>query len=251
MIARRERDNAPAKKHVSRKQSRAMVLGLVQSMIRLVKKLNISIEHTDWSEYDKTHSYQTIDFEAKKEFVFRHVSSKRRDQIWDIGCNTGTFSRICSNFCNQVISVDGDHNAVELLYLAEKTNETSNILPLIMDLSNISPSQGWAGKERQAFDMRKKPDLVLCLALIHHIRISANIPNILFLEWLRSLDADLILEFVNRDDDMVIKLLTNKKEQYEDYSLENFILDASQLFNIMDQKSLKEGKRELFFLTPR
>lgn len=250
-IAKRERDDAPARKRSARKQTKAMVIGLVQSLSRLVKKLTTDIEHTDWSRYDKTHSYQEVDFEAKKAFVDKHASEKNRNQIWDIGCNTGTFSRICSEYCNQVISIDGDHNSVEQLYLKEKKSKGSNILPLVINLSNISPGQGWAGRERQAFDQRKKPDLVLCLALIHHIRLSANIPNLLFLKWLRSLEADIILEFVNREDEMVIKLLTNKKEQYADYNLEQFISDVEQFFTIEDRQPLKGGKREIFYLSPR
>jgi SAM-dependent methyltransferase len=250
-IAKRERDDAPAKRRVARRQSKAMVVGLIQSLTRLVKKLSIEIEHTDWSQYDKKHSYQDMDFDAKKAFVLKYASGTSRGHIWDVGCNTGTFSRICSENCNHVISVDGDHNAVEQLYLVEKKNPASNIQPLVMNLGNISPGQGWAGNERQAFDQRKKPDLVLCLALIHHMRLSANIPNILFLKWLRSLNAEVILEFVNREDEMVIKLLTNKKEQYEDYNLDQFIADAEQFFTIVDRASLKDGKREIFYFKPR
>jgi len=250
-ILKRERDNVPARQRTARKQSKAMVVGLVQSLSRLVKRLSIKIEHTDWSQYDKTHTYQEKEFEAKKAFVLKHTSATRRDHIWDIGSNTGTFSRIGSEFCNQVISVDGDHDAVEQLFLSEKKNKTSNILPLVMNLSNISPGQGWAGNERQAYDQRKKPDLVLALALIHHVRMSANIPNFLFLKWLHSLEADVILEFVNREDEMVIKLLTNKKEQYDDYSLNQFIEEAEQFFTIKDRASLKGGKREIFYLSVR
>ena len=250
-IAKRERDDAPAQQRTSRGQSIAMVLGLVQSLTRLVKKLSVEIQHTDWSHYDKTHSYHEVDFDLKKAFVLKHASSTQRKYIWDIGCNTGTFSRICSEYCSHVISVDGDHNAVEQLYLAEKENPASNIQPLVMNLGNISPGQGWAGSERQAFDHRKKPDLILCLALIHHLRLSANIPNVLFLKWLRSLEAEVILEFVNRKDEMVIKLLTNKKEQYEDYNLDQFVADAEQFFTIEDRAALKDGKREIFYFKPR
>ena len=210
-IERKERDNAPAAKRSSRKQSLAMVLGLVQSLIRLVNKLTIKNEHTDWSQYDKTHTYDDKDFELKKSFIAKHASSINRNYVWDIGCNTGTFSKIFSANSKHIISLDGDHNAVEQLYLTEKQDPHSNILPLVMNIGNISPAQGWASKERLAFDQRTKPDLVLCLALIHHIRLSANIPNQLFLKWLHSLNAEIIIEFVNRHDEMVIKLLTNKK----------------------------------------
>jgi hypothetical protein len=92
---------------------------------------------------------------------------------------------------------------------------------------------------------------VLCLALIHHVHISADIPNTLFLKWLHSLQAAVILEFVNHEDEMVIKLLTNKKEQYEDYTLGQFTVEAEQFFTIMDHQSLKDGKREMFYFTPR
>jgi len=250
-IAKRERDNAPARQRIARHQSKAMVIGLVQSLTRLVQKLSIEIKHTDWSQYDRTHSYQTVDFNKKKDFVLKHASTAKRNYIWDIGCNTGTFSRILDEKCNYVISVDGDHNAVEQLYLTEKKNLNSNILPLVMNLANLSPGQGWAGCERQAFDQRRSPDLVICLALIHHMRMSANIPNVLFLKWLRSLEAEVIIEFVNREDEMVMKLLTNKREQYEDYNLKEFITEAEGFFTIMDREILKGGKRELFYLKPR
>ena len=250
-ISKRERDDAPAQQRTAGKQSKAMVIGLVQSLSRLVKKLGIDIEHTDWSRYDKTHSYEDQDFETKKAFVGKHAAESGREYIWDIGCNTGTFSRICSEHCKHVIAVDGDHNAVEQLYLAEKRNPSSNILPLVMNLGNVSPAQGWMGQERQSFDHRKQPDLILCLALIHHIRLSANIPNALFLQWLRGFDSDVILEFVNREDEMVIKLLTNKKEQYEDYNLDQFLREAEALFTVHDRAPLKGGKREIFYLKPR
>ncbi len=50
---------------------------------------------------------------------------------------------------------------------------------------------------------------------------------------------------------MVIKLLTNKKEQYADCNLEQFISDVEQFFIIENREPLKGGKREIFFLSPR
>ena len=139
---------------------------------------------------------------------------------------------------------------IENLYLSEKNKTNSNILPLIIDISNISPSQGFAGKERKGFDKRGKPDLIICLALIHHIRITSNIPNSIFIKYLRSLNSDVIIEFVDRQDEMVKKLLTNKKEKYADYNRDQFIYEIKQYFTIIDRQPLKTNKRELFFITP-
>ena len=250
-IGKKERDDRPAARRNGRKQSKSMVIGLVQSLKRVVRSLTIKIEHTDWAHYDKTHSYEDEEHAAKKHFVTEHAGERARGHVWDIGCNTGTFSRLCASFSDAVISIDGDPNAIEQLYLAERQSEEAKILPLVMNLNNISPNQGWGGAERKALDARKTPDVVLALALIHHTRISANIPNKMFLMWLRSLNADIIIEFVDRHDEMVAKLLTNKVEQYEDYTLDSFVVEMKSLFEIAARRSLKGGKRVIFYLRPK
>lgn len=249
-VAKRERDNAPGRTRAPRRHSKAMVAGLAQSLARLVRRLDIPIAHTDWSHYDRTHSYAEADHAAKADFVRRHAQARKPRCLWDIGCNTGTFSRIGAEVAERVIAVDGDHDAVEQLYRAERQAGGGKILPLVMNLANISPAQGWAGQERMAFDGRGKPDMVLCLALIHHMRVSANIPNEAFLRWLRGLDAEVVLEFVNRDDEMFEKLLANRKERFEDYSRDRFVAEASRFFTIRERLELKGGKREIFALAP-
>ena len=86
--------------------------------------------------------------------------------------------------------------------------------------------------------------------MIHHIRITSNIPNSIFIKYLRSLNSDVIIEFVDRQDEMVKKLLTNKKEKYADYNRDQFIYEIKQYFTIIDRQPLKTNKRELFFITP-
>lgn len=248
-IAASERDDAPAKRRKAVAHSKPMVIGLVQSMARLVRKLDIKQTHSDWSDYDSTHSYNDEEHAQKKAFVEKAASRPIR-MAWDIGCNTGTFSRIVAERANYVLAVDGDHNAVEKLYRQERQRKGGNILPLVLNLANISPGQGWAGSERAAFDKRGKPDLILVLALVHHIRMSANIPLDLFLDWLRSLDAEIVIEFVDRHDEMVVKLLTNKKEQYADYNRDTFLGQVESRFTIRDRAVLKGGKREIFHLAP-
>ena len=120
-----------------------------------------------------------------------------------------------------------------------------------MNLANPSPNQGWAGTERLAFTERNKPDFVVCLALIHHICLSANIPIPLFLDWLRSLDAKLVIEFVDRPDEMVQKLILNKKEKYPDYNKDAFERELSSRFKILDSQDLKGGDRKIYFCEPR
>ena len=94
------------------------------------------------------------------------------------------------------------------------------------------------------------PDMVLSLALVHHLRVAANIPLPLFIGWLRSLDAACILEFIGRDDEMFQTLLENKREDYADYTAENFESEVRRCFSVRDRLKLKGGLRELFLLEP-
>lgn len=250
-IIRHERNRLPAKKRTVKPQTEAMIFGLVQSMFGLVSKLNLKSRHSAWSHYESACSYGDDDRQAKRRFIERNAACRQRQLVWDLGANTGEFSNICAQYADTVVAADGDIDTVERLYLREKQSAKGNILPLVLNLANLSPGQGWGGVERAAFDRRRRPDLVLCLALAHHLRISANIPMSLFLDWLQSLRADVIVEFVGREDEMTKKLLLNKKEQYADYNLIAFEEDVHKRFIVKDTLLLKDGMRKLYFLEPR
>lgn len=242
--------NGPAK----RKQlhhSEAMVLGTIQGLQRIIRSLSPVDQRTTWGSYDSDHSYGEASFEIKKAFVKKAVSSRPRQLVWDLGSNTGTFSKICAEHSDYVVSVDGDTKAIDRFYVTQRTSEKNNILPLIMNLGNISPGQGWMGKERKAFDQRGKPDIVLCLALMHHIVISANIPLQEFLTWLRGLGSEIVIEFVSVEDDMSKMLLRNRVNQYQELTEAGFEQAIAPLFDIVASEPLKGNHRKLYHLTPR
>lgn len=246
-VRRRGGASAPA---APRRQPKTVLLALLDSLERLVGGLSRGPADSDWSQYAGSHSYDAADFERKQEFVRRHAAALRPGLTWDLGANTGAFARIAAEHSGTVVAVDGDPEAVELLYRELRQGGPRNVVPLVMDLANLSPGQGWAGRERPAFDARRSPDLVLGLALVHHMRVAANIPLPLFLDWLRSLDAAVILEFVGRDDEMFSKLLENKREDYADYTAGNFESEVRARFSVRDRLQLKGGLRELFALEP-
>lgn len=247
-------DDTPSDKPTTAKkvkQSKAAVLGTIQGLQRVVRKLRLKNRPTTWGDYAQKHSYTDESYDEKQDFVKRHAEKRHWGMIWDIGCNTGTFSKICSPHADNVLSIDGDALAVEKLYQEQKKKDHGNILPLIMDLSNISPNQGWRGMERKALEERGTPDLVLCLALIHHIVISANIPMRSFLEWVRGLNSDVIIEFVCPDDPMTLHLLKNRVNQYDEYTESNFDTVAAEMFVIVEKAPLKAGLRQIYYLQPR
>ena len=81
-----------------------------------------------------------------------------------------------------------------------------------MSVTDPSPDLGWRGRERASLERRGTPELALCLALVHHVCITGNVPVREFLDWLRSLDSALVIEFPDRDDPMVQRLLSGKRD---------------------------------------
>ena len=147
--------------------------------------------------------------------------------------------------------MDVDALVIERLYQALKAEHNSTILPLVSNLADPSPNLGWRGTERRALTERSKPDLILCLALIHHMVISANVPLEEFIAWLAERRASLIIEFITRDDPMVQTLLRHKDDHYADYNTAYFEQCLSAAFTVIERQSLASGTRILYHGRPQ
>lgn len=228
--------------------SKTLIRHNVRKLLTIIQNLKWKRSSSEWSGYTDTHSYDTDDFAEKVDFVRDVVhSGPAWKMVWDLGSNTGTFSKIAAENASYVVAMDADHLTIERLYLDLRRNDDGNILPLVMNMNAPSPNQGWRGMERKSLENRGTPNLTLCLALIHHIVISANIPLKAFIEWLASLNTHLIIEFVSKSDPMVQKLLKNKVDQYDDYDLSNFEVCLRHNFRLIRKKELHSGTRFLFY----
>ena len=249
-ILKRERDTAPAKNRRQIKHSKISVIALVDSMLSIVKRLKSKASISAWADYDHINTYEKDDNEIKKNFIENITKNNKYKTVWDCGANTGLFSEHIKNHVASIIAMDSDPIAVEKMYQRLKSKK-SNINPLVMRLENMSPDHGFNSLERVRLEKRSNPNLIMCLAIIHHIRISSNVPCEIFLKYLRSLDSEIIIEFVNREDEMVVKLLMNKKEKYEDYNLESFEASVLKFFTVERTENVKGGLRKLFHLIPK
>ncbi len=232
-----------------------MIQQMLKKLTRLVERLEwnpaaTQWAATQWANYDESLPHVAEDLQAKSDFVRNVCQTHRRTLVWDLGCNDGRFSRIASEFATTVIALDQDHGCIERLCKSLEP-EQRVILPLCMDLANPSPGQGWRGQERRRLEERGEPDLVLCLGLIHHLVLAANIPLPDVVGWLASLGGELLLEFPSKRDAMVKGLLRNKRDQYADYSLEHLVQELQKSFQIVRQVSLPSGERTLFHAIPQ
>ena len=227
--------------------NRRAILSNVSRLTRLVSRLRWTPPASQWTGYAGDNTYSKPDQEAKREFVRWVVGRKRWKTTWDLGANTGDYSRLAAAGSDTVLALERDSAAVDLLYRTLRREGPGNILPLVVNLADPSPSLGWRCRERTSLTERGSPELVLCLALIHHMVIAANIPLAEFVEWLSGLGGSLVIEFVRRDDPMVRMLLRNKEDQYNDYRMESFEECLGKYFRVHRRQELPSGSRVLYF----
>ncbi len=224
----------------------------LQSMHRLISKLKWKAGETSWSGYRQSNTYSDDDDRRKQSFVAEVAAEERPALTWDMGCNDGAYSRIAAENSERVVAFDFDHATVEALYRSLKEEGNTRILPLVSNLADPSPALGWRGLERKTLVDRGAPDLMLALALIHHVSISANIPIADFLQWARDMGTTLLIEFPKRTDPMVRALLANKHDGANpDYEEGNFERELEKRFTVERREELPSGDRILFLAKPR
>ena len=147
-----------------------------------------------------------------------------------------------------MISTDNDPGAVEINYLECKKSRLSNLLPLIIDLTNPTPAIGWSNTERLSFIQRSPADLVMALALIHHLAISNNLPFAKVAEFLSELCHNLVIEFVPKTDSQVKKLLESRRDIFPGYDEENFEKEFSVFFTIIAKERIHDSERTMYLM---
>ena len=147
--------------------------------------------------------------------------------------------------------MDVDHPTVERLYRTLREEDERTILPLVVDVCDPSPALGWRGRERSTLADRGRPDLTLCLALVHHMAITRNVPLREIVDWLASLGGTVVVEFPLRTDPMVKRLLAGKRDgAHEDYDREHFERCLHDAFTVERQHELPSGQRVLYQARP-
>lgn len=222
----------------------------ITRLVALLHKLKWRPRRSMWSNYDTTSPMVARDSDEKASFVKETAQSRRWELVWDLGCNRGRYSLIAAESAKYVLAMDFDHQCVEWVYQQLKEHGPHNVLPLRINLANSSPAIGWRGRERLRLEDRGRPDLVLCLGLIHHLVIAANIPLAEVIDWLAGLHATLVIEFPTKLDPMVRALLRNKRDQYAEYEQANFERLLSERFSIASRQQLPSGERWIYRADP-
>jgi hypothetical protein len=204
--------------------------------------------HSPWLDYEEQCHYQPEALQYKDRFVEEALASARPQMVWDLGCNVGRYSIMAARHASHVVAMDSDEAAVGALY-ERISSQHANVLPLTVDFMNPSPSQGWAQEERRGLAERGTTRFALCLALVHHLAISGNVPLRRIVEWLSTITEAGVAEFVPKSDPMVQTLLRTREDVYSNYTQGAFEEALKEHFEITDVARLPNSERVLYLFS--
>jgi hypothetical protein len=255
--ARSQRSHAgDARKPTEVRLSRSRLSALVESLRGTVEGLRWEPSGTEWADYaDKGHlSYEGGTPDAKEVIVrglLEQVGGGPGRTCWDLGANTGRFSAIAAALGYRVLSFDIDPAAAERHHRALRAAGRTDTTPLVMDLADPSPGLGWAGRERASLVDRANADVILALALVHHLGIGRNVPLAMVMDLFADLAPQAIVEWVPRGDPMVDVLLASREDVFSDYTTEGFEAALRPAYEVRSRTPIPGSPRVLYHLVRR
>lgn len=235
----------------SRQMSKVSLQGLIDSLESGIKHAHWTPKETAWGDYYDKHNYTPAGLEDKRTVIASYLEMIKPGDIWDLGANIGIFSRIASELGIPTIAFDIDPGAVEQNYLECLSKSEPNLLPLLLDLTNPSPSIGWQNQERMSMLERGPADALLVLALIHHLAISNNVPFTRLGRFFAQMGRWLVIEFVPKDDSQVQRMLSTREDIFSDYDQEHFESTFGDFFTIHQTHEVRDSKRSLYLMEKR
>jgi SAM-dependent methyltransferase len=248
--SRAQRQHAGSKPEAPRavKMSDTRRRALLDHLKRTVEGLHLPAQGTQWADYADQTSYTAAGTASKEAIVGRMLRAAGGQRAWDVGANTGRYSAIATAAGYEVVAIDGDWAAVERHYLALRSSNERRIMPLLADLADPSPAIGWANRERASLLERANADLVMALALVHHLAIGRNVPLPMVSELLAGLAPRLVVEWVPKEDPMVGRLLSAREDVFPHYSIEGFRAAFGRDFKIIEEAPIEDSPRVLFLM---
>jgi ribosomal protein L11 methylase PrmA len=231
----------------TRPLQKSALLNIIDSLTQTINGLKPHLD-TAWMDYYQGDSYIDEGLAHKKRVVDQFITTANPAVVWDMGANTGVFSRLASAKDISTVAWDIDAGAVELNYRQVKQNNETNLLPLIVDLTNPSPGLGWANEERRSLSERANADLLLVLALVHHLAIVNNVPLARIAAFFAQLAPALIIEFVPKSDAKVKELLASRADIFPNYTQDGFEAAFRTVYDIIESHPIPQSERTLYLM---
>ncbi len=241
--------DASVRKNTTKSFTRLSLMGLIDSLESTVKHLKLPSRQTAWTSYSKeglSPSYSGVSLRHKVRLVGDYLDYLKPRHIWDIGANTGEFSRIAAGKGITSIAMDFDPMVVDENYSKVKSTGETRIFPLCIDLMNPTSSAGWDASERASIFTRSEPDTILALAIIHHLVCTHNVTFMMLASFFAGHTRSLIIEFIPKEDKQVQSLILGREYMFTDYNEKLFESTFRRYFTIEKKEKLTDSGRILY-----
>jgi hypothetical protein len=247
-------DGAPSSAPRAVTMSEGRRLALLDHLRRTVEGLHLPAHGTVWADYADQTSYSEAGTASKESIVkqmLEAIAAAGGRRAWDVGANTGRYSRIAADAGFWVLALDIDWAAVERHNLALRAAGDQRIMPLLADIAQPSPAIGWENSERASLIERANADVLVALALVHHLAIGRNVPLPMISRLMARLSPNLIVEWIPKNDPMVQRLLAAREDIFVDYSPNGFRAAFGHDFEIVEEEEIEDSGRVLFRMRRR
>jgi len=241
-----------AKKNDAQKKrvpfTRQKLINIISNLGSFVQSLALPPSVTQWNNYYEETILSRGYADAKMTIIENWLKEMPGHTVLDIGTNTGLFAKAASAAGKFTIAIDGDTACIDKLYTDCRQQNTGNIIPLCVDITNPSPAIGWDNAERAAFAERAKADTTMALALIHHLVIGKNISFEQVAGTFSRFSTWLIIEFVPKNDPKVQLLLQDREDIFTGYNEAAFLEAFEKKFSIVKRVVIAGTERVLFLM---
>jgi ribosomal protein L11 methylase PrmA len=220
---------------------------ILDSLETCIRSLSYQPSNSEWSHYYEESILSKEYLQEKKTTLKQLLENIPYQTVFDAGCNDGGITELCKAEA-WVAAADSDSVCIDNLFGKIQKNKITNISPFVLDLTQPSGGMGWDNKEQLSFTERKEFDLVLALALIHHLAIGKNVPLDKIADLYARIGKELIIEFVPKEDPKVMAMLANRKDIFDHYNRMEFEKIFSQYFSFSRVIESALTKRIIYYM---
>jgi SAM-dependent methyltransferase len=200
---------------------------------------------SDWSQYQGTLTHYTPEQSRQKlDWVRSTLQTAGPARVLDIGANTGEFSALAAGMGAEVVALERDLASADRVFRMARERKLP-IQTIHADLARPTPAVGWENAESLALLPRLEAqfDLVMMLAVIHHLLLMEQIPLPAVLELCHRLTRrHLIVEWVPVEDPMYQSLMRGRDSLYGSLSEADLLAACTGRFNRIDRCALDNGR---------
>jgi hypothetical protein len=202
-----------------------------------------------WSEYYSKNIDSEQYLAHKEQVITKWLKQIQPTTVLDMGANTGKFSMLAANYAQKVIALESDDICVDIVEQQIQANKQKEIYTLVIDLAETTPNLGALNKEFTSIYTRAKSQMIMGLAIVHHLHITSQLSFQQIAELFAMFSTQyLIVEFIPITDNKVQFLIKDKKINLMDYNEIQFQKALSNWFTIKESMGLKETDRTLYLL---